>query len=307
MSIANVYFVDSANGGWVMVDAGVPGKAKQIRGEAESRYGKGTRPTAILLTHGHFDHAGNAGPLADLWDIPVYAHTLELPYLTGKSCYPPPDPTAPGFMAFLSRFFSAKPFDLRGRVRPLEFGNDVPGLANWEWHHTPGHTPGHVSFFRPGDATLLAGDAFTTVDVDSAFALATKKRQISRPPAPMTSDWIAAGESVGRLAALKPFTLACGHGLPMSGNTAAADLARFSRDFPVPSHGRYVPEPARADENGVTYLPPKPPDPVPAIAAGIGLAAIAGALFALTSRNTGSKDQARRITNSHGKTKNTQR
>lgn len=288
VSIANVYFVDAANGAWALVDTGTPGKAALIREAAEHHYGPGAKPVSIFLTHGHFDHAGSAIELADGWGAPVYAHRLELPYLTGRSPYPPPDPTAPGFMSFLSRFFSPKPFDLGGRVRPLSSEHGVPGLDNWEWHHTPGHSPGHVSFFRPEDGTLLAGDAFTTVDVDSAFALMTRRQSISRPPTPMTCDWEAAAQSVRRLAALRPSNLACGHGTPMigaeRGNQIAREFAEFARTFPVPSHGRYVGRPARADESGVTYVPPKPPDPALNVAAGLGVAAVAATMFAVAAR-----------------------
>lgn len=284
VSIANVYFVDGASGGWVLVDAGTPGKAAMILDAAEGRYGAGAKPSAILLTHGHFDHAGSALELARVWSVPVYAHRLELPYLTGRSCYPPPDPTAPGFMSFLSRFFSPKPFDLGGLVRELPHEDSLPGLENWQWHHTPGHTPGHVSFFRPKDGTLLAGDAFATVDLDSAFAMITKKQSISRPPTPMTCDWAAAAQSVRHLASLGPSRLACGHGTPMCGKEIHEDFAEFARNFPVPSHGRYLAEPARADESGITYLPPKPPDPALNVAAGLGVAAVAATMFTVAAK-----------------------
>jgi glyoxylase-like metal-dependent hydrolase (beta-lactamase superfamily II) len=42
-----------------------------------------------VLTHGHFDHVGSVIELADYWNVPVYAHKLELPYLVGQMDYPP--------------------------------------------------------------------------------------------------------------------------------------------------------------------------------------------------------------------------
>ena len=100
VSIANVYFVEAANGHWVLVDAGTPGKAAMIRAAAEGRYGLGAKPAAMFLTHGHFDHAGSALELAAAWDVPVYAHRLELPYLTGKPPIRRRIPPRPGSCPF---------------------------------------------------------------------------------------------------------------------------------------------------------------------------------------------------------------
>jgi glyoxylase-like metal-dependent hydrolase (beta-lactamase superfamily II) len=74
VSIANVYFVGPPEGPWALVDTGTPKHANQIREAAESIYGSAARPAAILLTHGHMDHAGSALDLANMWDVPVFAH-----------------------------------------------------------------------------------------------------------------------------------------------------------------------------------------------------------------------------------------
>src|SRR5438105_4618439 len=90
VAVANAYFVGRPGQSWVLIDAGLPGYRDQFEAAAADLYGEGSRPEAILLTHGHFDHAGSARELADRWDVPVCAHPLERPYLEGKS-YPPPD------------------------------------------------------------------------------------------------------------------------------------------------------------------------------------------------------------------------
>jgi glyoxylase-like metal-dependent hydrolase (beta-lactamase superfamily II) len=277
LGIVNSYLVGDAGGPWVLVDAGTPGSAEKIRVEAQQRFGPGTRPEAIVLTHGHADHSGSAAELSDLWGVPIYAHRLELPFLTGLSAYPPPDPTVGGPFALLSRFVPRKTIDLgEERVRELPADGVAPGMPGWRWIHTPGHTPGHVSLFRTEDRVLLAGDALATMDADSFSGMMSRKQKISRPATPVTPDWGAAERSVREMASLRPRVLAPGHGGPMEGPAVAEELTAFAEDFAAPQHGRYVGEPARFDEQGVAWLPPAPPDPLPKVAAVVGTALLAG-------------------------------
>ena len=280
LTIENVYFVGEPNQPWVLVDTGAPGMAARILAAATKRYGDGARPEAILLTHGHTDHAGSAAPLAEAWNVPIYAHPLELPYLTGKSKYPPKDPTVGGAMALVSRVFPMDVTDLSGLMQPLPDGGVVPGLPGWKWHFTPGHAPGHVSYFNAEKSMLLAGDAFATVNTDSFACLLTKKPEISLPPPPFTCDWEAARKSVAHLAQLSPTVLGCGHGIPMSGRSIPADLREFLHAFRPPAHGRYVGSPAVTDLNGIVSLPPPAPDLFPVQAAAI--AAVAAGAYSLS-------------------------
>ena len=280
---ANLYFVGEPGGPWAMVDAGPPGAFARLRAAAEARYGADARPEAVYLTHGHFDHAGSALALATYWDVPIYAHRLELPYLTGRSPYPPADPTPGGAVCFLCRFFPFNDADLGDRVQALPEGH-LPGLPGWEVIETPGHSPGHVCFFRASDRVLLAGDAFATVDMDRARTLITQRRQIARPPTGFTCDWVGVRRSLHRLADLQPYTVASGHGTPMIGTEVAERLADFAGGFAAPRSGRYVSEPARTDENGIVALPPAPPDPLPKVLACVAIAALAGAALAVAAR-----------------------
>src|SRR5689334_4733269 len=107
----NVYLAsEPGSNSWVLIDTGLKGSAGRIKKAAEAQFGAGSRPEAILLTHGHFDHIGALYDLAEEWDVPVYAHLMEMPYLTGLSSYPPPDPTVGGgAMAFLSWMYPKGP------------------------------------------------------------------------------------------------------------------------------------------------------------------------------------------------------
>ncbi len=268
----NLYAVDLPDGSWVLVDTGVPGSAWYVRRAAESRYGPGAKPAAIVLTHGHFDHSGNAPSLGESWDVPVYAHPLELPYLTGRSLYAPADPTPGGAISQMSRLFPSRGMDVGARVKPLPVDGSVPAMPGWRWVHTPGHSPGHVSLFRESDGVLLAGDAVLTVDLDKWSSQPTWPRELSRPPTPLTPDWEAACDSVQALAALSPKVIAAGHGLPMGGE----GLAAFALAMHEPAGGRYSGSPAEyAPDGSLADVPPPMPDPLPRHALLVAAAAVA--------------------------------
>ncbi|MBO9599418.1 MAG: MBL fold metallo-hydrolase [Cohnella sp.] len=233
VQIVNVIFVLlEGNAGWVLVDAGMPGSAEKIVAAARDRFGEDSRPRAIVLTHGHFDHVGAIIELTERWNVPVYAHAEELPYLTGKQAYPPGDPTvSKGLVAKMSPWFPNEPIDLGGSVIPLPEDGTIPRMPGWEWVHTPGHTPGHVSLFRKADGALIAGDAFVTVKQEYVYDVFTQKPEISGPPRYFTTDWRDAYLSAAKLAALNPSVAITGHGVPMSGEELSANLKRLVEEF----------------------------------------------------------------------------
>lgn len=286
----NSYFVDTpenALGSFVLVDTGMPYSATRIKHAVENRYGAGARPTAIVLTHGHFDHAGSALALAEEWRVPVYAHRLEMPYLTGKSDYPPGDPTVGGAIAQMSRLFPRSGFDLKTHVYALPENGEIAEMRGWQILHTPGHTAGHIALWRENDRTLLAGDALATINLDSWTSQVTEKKEFCSPPKPFTTDWRAAHRSVERLAELEPRVVAAGHGQPIDDADTAQQLKELARHFDVPRKGRYVSHPAIADENGVVSVPPPAQDSVKIAAAGIA----AGVLVTILMRRIRNKGE----------------
>jgi glyoxylase-like metal-dependent hydrolase (beta-lactamase superfamily II) len=242
---SNVYFVRSGSS-WVLIDAAWANCGLRIQRAAEGLFGVGSRPQGIVLTHVHPDHAGSALELARIWGCPVYVPVDELPLAVAKD------------LATVEQY--ANPLDHRivlpilralgpRRVASMltrnsleNFGrafdprSGVPCLSDWTCVATPGHSPGHVAFYRASDRVLLSGDAVLTVDVNSLWGWLAWARH-NRPQvfgAPHYTNWdqTTTDESVRLLAALEPRVLATGHGAPMAGDAIAADLHSFADQLP---------------------------------------------------------------------------
>jgi glyoxylase-like metal-dependent hydrolase (beta-lactamase superfamily II) len=251
LSIVNVVFYGDASRGnhWVLIDTGLPTSENAIIEAAEHRFGRDARPAAILMTHGHFDHAGSLEKLARRWDVPVYAHPLEFPYLNGRSSYPPADAlVGGGAMALLSPLFPRSPVNVAAWLKTLPADQSVPQMPGWKWLHTPGHAPGHVSLWREEDRALIAGDAIVTTGQESIYETLTQRPEMHGPPSYLTADWDEAERSVALLAALEPELLISGHGRPMKGEHMRKRLHELSinfREIAVPKGRAYARDPAK--------------------------------------------------------------
>jgi hydroxyacylglutathione hydrolase len=100
---------------------------------------------AILVTHTHFDHIGAVAPVASATGAPVYCPELEKQVLANIMDYVP----WPGF----------GPFDSYEADHTVTGGEqlELAGLT-LDVLHTPGHSPGHVTYAVKGERALFSGD-----------------------------------------------------------------------------------------------------------------------------------------------------
>ena len=101
---------------------------------------------AVWLTHAHFDHVGALAELQEVFDVPTFLHPADEPLLANASA-------------------SAARFGLRVQQPNVAYtplaDAQVLSFADREVRclFTPGHAPGHVAFYFPGEQMVLAGDA----------------------------------------------------------------------------------------------------------------------------------------------------
>ena len=151
--ISNVWLLPRTPAGPVLVDCGHLVLWPTIR-LGLRRAGLHPRElAAVLLTHRHSDHAGNAARLARRHGVPVHAHPADARVLAGQRRRPPmpPAPGVSGFMCWMENSFPSRGF----QPSPLEQGDEIAGLTVY-W--APGHTGGSVFLYHPGSATLFTGD-----------------------------------------------------------------------------------------------------------------------------------------------------
>ncbi|MBB6449525.1 glyoxylase-like metal-dependent hydrolase (beta-lactamase superfamily II) [Geomicrobium halophilum] len=244
IQIVNVCMIGDVTRNWVLIDTGMPKCRDDLIGSLEKEFNEVQPPQAIILTHGHFDHVGAVAELADEWQVPVFAHSLEIPYLTGEKDYPEPDPGVEGgLVAKVSRSFPNESIQLGDAVQELPENGGVPFLSEWTWVHTPGHAPGHISLFRERDRLLISGDAVITVKQDELYKVLTQTQEVQGPPRYFTTDWEEAKKSAEKLNHLSPEMLIPGHGMPMFGKELKDGLQTLVQEFDtiaMPDQGEYL-------------------------------------------------------------------
>lgn len=178
---------------------------------------------AIVLTHRHLDHAGNAQWLQDRYGVPVYAHKNDAALLRGDQ-KAPPLPERVDFAGALSRLENHFPARIP-EVIPLEEGEVVGGL---EVISMPGHTRGSVFLYHRDSATLFSGDTIL-----NAIPPVVQRVGLSLPHEAFCEDYRASLDSLRRFLKmdLEVRRLCPGHG-PARRGGVAEELARLLSHVP---------------------------------------------------------------------------
>ena len=183
----NVYLM-----GDVIVDT-----ASRHAGRRILRQVSGRDVSAVSLTHAHPDHDGAAKQVCEALGVPLWCGSADVGAMQDE---PPP---ADHPMQKLSARAFAGP---RHRVdRALEEGDSVGGFVVLD---VPGHSAGHVAYWRESDRALILGDVLFGMNP------LTGMRQLREPPDFFTPDPAQNRESARKLAALEPALVCFGHGPP---------------------------------------------------------------------------------------------
>jgi hydroxyacylglutathione hydrolase len=204
----NVYLA-----GEVLIDAAT----KQARGRI-MRQLRGRAVNAHALTHAHPDHQGSSHALCEQLRIPLWCGHADVPAMETPGGIS--SSQAPGWLnRFQARYWTGPPHPV---ARALREGDEVAGFTVLE---VPGHSPGHVAYWRESDRVLILGDVLNNMN------LITGVPGLREPPDVFTPDPPRNRESIRRLVALEPSLALFGHGPPL--RDAARALSEFAAQMPA--------------------------------------------------------------------------
>jgi glyoxylase-like metal-dependent hydrolase (beta-lactamase superfamily II) len=190
-----------------LIDAGAKTDRKRILGQL-----RGHAVTAHALTHAHPDHQGSSHAVCTELGIPFLVPERDVAPAEDPEVIKQRQPDH--WMPKLMQALFAGPGHTVDQA--LHEGDQVGGFTVLD---TPGHSAGHVSFWRESDRVLIAGDVVNTMH---PF---TMKRGLREPFDFFTPDVAENRRSIKRIAELEPSLLLVGHGPPVRDPQQLKELA----------------------------------------------------------------------------------
>jgi glyoxylase-like metal-dependent hydrolase (beta-lactamase superfamily II) len=196
-SFVNLYLILETNG-LTLIDAGLAKSGPKVALEAIAKLGhKPQDLKRILFTHSDPDHTGGAAELKQTSGSSLQASAHEASMMAqGLAGRPVKNPVIRLMLGLMVPRIPPQTTDVI-----LEDGQEIPVLGGLRVINTPGHTPGHVSFYSSSTKILFAGDS-----------MRSEKDKLSFGAGPFTWDLEAGIESVRKQAKLEADLVCCGHG-----------------------------------------------------------------------------------------------
>ncbi len=194
--------------GNILVDAGIRSSGKKILKEIGQKEVK-----THVLTHAHADHQGASAFICKTLGIPLWCGegdkgTAESGLISNEY----PDPNHP-VARFQQRFWAGPGHPVEKALKEGDMVGDFQVLE------TPGHSVGHIVFWRESDKVLIAGDVIVNMN------LMTTIPGLNEPPAIFTPDVEKNRQSIKKIAKLEPRIVCPGHGAPLYDTEKLQQLA----------------------------------------------------------------------------------